>query len=184
MKFVKGLLFLAAFPMLVGAAYFAVSVGASPVRSSANGHGTLLVPENATGHGSIRRQFSFSAVATTGGAAKGNAVLHNPAFTGANDQVYQLQIRVTCLKIVDNYAIISGFTRRTNDPNLVDAVVFSVQDNGEPGQDNDLISPALFFDDDPNTTGPADLCQGHEPNDIYFAGTYRPIESGNVNVSE
>jgi len=183
MKNVKGLALLAALPLLLAAGYFATAVDAGTARPSANGHGTLLVPENATGHGSVRRQFSLSAVPTADGGAKGNAVLHNPAFTGANDQVYQLQIKVTCLKIVDNYAIISGFTRRTNDPNLVDAVAFSVQDNGEPGQENDLISPVLFFDEDPNTTGPADLCPGHEPDDIYFAGTYRPIESGNINVT-
>jgi hypothetical protein len=74
--------------------------------------------------------------------------------------------------------IFGGSTRRTNDPNLVDAVYFSVQDNGEPGAGKDMISRAFFFDDDPNTTGSPALCLGSTLTDLPL----ETIESGNIQV--
>lgn len=133
--------------------FFTVSSFAGGTQESANGHGTL---DNLDGS---KRQFSFSARRNGAGSVNGNAILHNPAFTVATGQRYQLQVDISCMKIVGNVAVFGGTTRRTNDPNLIDAVYFSVQDNGEPGKNNDKISRVFFFDDDPTTTGDPQLCQ-------------------------
>jgi ribosomal protein L28 len=125
-----------------------------------------------------KRQFSFSAHRQDNGTVKGNAVLHNPTFTTANGQKYQLQIDISCMKVIGNTIFFGGLTKRTNDPNLVDAAYFSVQDNGEPGKGTDKISRVFFFDDDPNTTGDPQLCQGNVIGDFPM----ETIESGNINV--
>ncbi len=145
-------------------------------KESANGHGTLLVL-NDEGE-AVRRQFSFSAQRRPDGTVKGNAILHNPAFRVDNGQKYQLQIDISCMRLYGNVAVFGGTTRRTNDPNLVDAVYFSVQDNGEPGRDRDKISRAFFFDDDPGTQGDPQLCQVTGPTDFPL----ELIESGNIQV--
>ena len=152
-------------------------VNAQAAREGASGHGTLLVAdEDGT---MVRRQFSFSARRLKNGTVNGNAVLVNPAFSGENGQNYMLQIDISCMQSVGNTVFFGGLTRRTNDPNLVDAVYFSVQDNGEPGRHVDMISSTFFFDDDPTTTGDPQLCQnipmGYFPLD--------PIENGNINVT-
>jgi hypothetical protein len=154
----------------------AVGTSAQNSRQSAGGHGTVLVqdPEGDT----ARRQFSFSAHQRPDGTVSGNAVLHNPAFTGENGQRYRLQVDISCMKIIGNIAFFGGLTRRTNDPNLVDAVYFSVQDNGEPGRDLDQISGVFFFDDDPTTTGDPQLCQNNVVGDFPM----QPIEAGNIQV--
>jgi len=149
---------------------------AAPKTASANGQGTLFVL-NDDGD-TVRRQFAFSARQNPDGTASGNAVLHNPAFTNANGQKYQLQIDIRCMKVIGNVAFFGGLTRRTNDPSLVDAVYFSVQDNGEPGKNSDQISRAFFFDDDPNTQGDPMLCQGNQLGDFIM----EPIEAGNVQL--
>jgi hypothetical protein len=144
-------------------------------RQSANGHGALPTIRASNGK-PAKRQFTFSARRNPDGTASGNAVLHNPAFE-VNGQNYQLQVEITCLRIVGNIAIMSGLTRRTNDPNLVDVVSFTAQDNGEPGK-NDRISRAFFFDDDPNTVGDPQVCQNTGPNDYPL----EQIENGNIQV--
>lgn len=159
---------------------FVVAASAATISAptaSAEGHGTVLVT-NADGKGSTRRQFSFSARLNADGTAKGNAVLINPAYNGDKAQYYQLQVDISCMQVVGNIAIFGGTTRRTNDPNLVDAVYFSVQDNGEPGKGFDKISDVFFFDDDPNTTGDPALCQFVQPTDFPL----HTIEAGNINV--
>jgi hypothetical protein len=144
-------------------------------RESANGHGSLATIRASNGK-PAQRQFSFSAHRNPDGTVQGHAVLHNPAFE-VNGQQYQLQIDVTCMKVVGNIAIFGGTTRRTNDPNLVDAVFFTVQDNGEPGK-NDRISRAFFWDDDPNTVGDPQACQNTGPFDFPL----EQIEHGNIQV--
>ena len=147
-------------------------------KDSASGHGTLLVL-NEDGD-AVRRQFSFSARRNADGSVKGNAVLHNPAFTNENGQKYQLQIEISCMRVYGNIAVFGGTTRRTNDPSVVDAVFFSVQDNGEPGRDKDKISSVFFWDGDPNTTGDPQACQLTGPTDFPL----NTIESGNVQVKQ
>lgn len=131
---------------------------------SASGHGTLINPDGS------RRQFSFSARTNSDGTVNGQANLHVDG--------YQLKVDISCMKVVGNVAIFGGTTRRTNDPNLVDAVYFSVQDNGEPGKNRDKISRVFFFDDDPTTTGDPQLCQFNTPTDFPL----ETIESGNIQV--
>ena len=159
------------------AVFGVLGMAARASAQSANGEGTLLVlNENLD---PVRRQFSFSARVGAGGTVKGNAVLHNPAFDGPNGHgSYQLQISISCMKVVGNVAFFGGTTRRTNDPSLVDAVFFSVQDNGEPGRGKDRISRAFFFDDDPNTTGDPQACQAMSQSDAPL----ETIESGNVQL--
>ena len=143
---------------------------------AASGHGTLLVESDT---GLVRRQFSFSASRKADGKVSGNATLVNRSFTGENGHSpYQLQIDITCFRVVGNIGIFGGTTKRTNDPNLVDAVFFTVQDNGEPGAGKDRISRAYFWDDDPGTTGNPQACQDTGPFDFPLEA----IEAGNVQV--
>jgi hypothetical protein len=156
------------------ATLFAFVSGSSAQASavSANGHGALDNGAEAD------RQFSFSARANEDGTATGNAVLVNPAFTGDNGAPYQLQIDISCMHVVGNIAIFGGTTQRTNDANLVDAVFFTVQDNGEPGAGVDKISRAFFWDDDPDTTGDPAACLLTGALDFPL----ETIESGNIQV--
>lgn len=146
------------------------------MRASASGQGSL--PAMTETGDTRKRQFSFSAHRGANGMVKGNAVLHNPAFTVENGQKYQLQISISCMKVIGNTAFFGGTTRRTNDPNLVDAVFFAVEDNGEPGRGSDRISRVYFQDDDPQTPGNPQLCQNNDIGDFLM----EVIEAGNVNL--
>jgi hypothetical protein len=154
------------------AMFFASSASAASL-ASASGQGTL--------DGGARK-FSFSArQLAADGTAKGEANLTNRNFTGANgNSPYQLHIDISCMNMVGNIAFFGGTVKHTNDPSLVDAVYFSVQDNGEPGKGVDRISRVAFFDDDPNTTGDPMLCTGNTPDDGYLP--LETIESGNIQV--
>lgn len=151
---------------------------AQNARESAAGHGTL--PATTANGREVKRQFSFSARREADGTAKGQAVLHNPAFDGANGAPYQLKLNISCMRVVGNIAIFGGSTSRTNDPNLVDAAFFTVQDNGEPGKGRDKISRVFFFDDNPNTTGDPALCELTGPTDFPL----ETITGGNVQVKD
>lgn len=145
--------------------------------AKANGSGSLTGLYGDPNSG--KRQFAFSAQIQKDGTVKGNATVHNPAYTGENGHSpYMLQIDISCMKVIGNTAFFGGTTRRTNDPSLIDAVYFSAQDNGEPGANNDLLSRAYFFDDDPGTNGDPQLCQGIQPGDLVM----EPIQSGNIQV--
>lgn len=159
-----------------GLTHAAGSSAAQSTNEGASGQGTLL-DVNQDGN-TVRRQFSLSAHRNADGTVQGNAVLHNPAFETDKNQRYQLQIDIQCMKVIGNVAFFGGLTRRTNDPSLVDAVYFSVQDNGEPGRGRDAISRVFFFDDDPNTQGDPQLCQGNNLGDFPM----ETIESGNIQV--
>jgi hypothetical protein len=149
----------------------------------------VTTEESASGHGSLRtvpadensklRQFSFNARRLADGTVTGHAVLINPAFTGENEHSpYQLHVDISCLRVVGNIAIMGGTTSRTNDPNLVDAVFFTVQDNGEGSDAGDRISRVFFWDDDPDTTGDPQACLLTAP----LAFPLEEIENGNIQV--
>ena len=161
---------LPAFGLAAAVLAFAGSSAASTLES-ASGHGTLPTADGP-------RQFSFNAVRQADGSVTGHAVLHNPSFEGENGNAYQLHVDITCMRVVGDIAIFGGTTERTNDPNLVDAVFFSVEDNGEPGKDNDRISSVFFWDDDPATTGDPQACLLTGPTDFPL----HRIESGNIQV--
>lgn len=154
------------------------AASARDARESASGQGTLLVADEQGNQ--VRRKFSLSAHRQPDGTVKGQAVLHNPAFSGTNGQQYSLQVRVSCMKVIGNTAFFGGMTRRTNDTNLDEAVYFSVQDNGEPGKDRDKISRVFFFDDDPSTTGDPQLCQGNVVGDFPM----ETIDAGNIQLRQ
>jgi hypothetical protein len=167
---------------VAASALLAVVVGAPSaaqvLQESANGHGTLTSFDE---NGSPRkRQFSFTAKRQPDGTVKGQAQLVNPAFggSGSNNAPYQLHVDISCMKVVGNIAIMGGTTKRTNDANLVDAVYFTVQDNGEPGKGRDLMSRAFFFDDNPGSEGDPQLCLLTGPQDFPL----EPIEAGNIQV--
>ncbi|HVM17505.1 MAG TPA: hypothetical protein VM290_07995 [Gaiellaceae bacterium] len=159
-----------------------VGVTASVARAvttvaSANGHGTLLATDD-NGR-EVKRQFSFTARRHADGTVTGQAVLVNPAFSGAGTNApYRLHVDITCMHVVGNIAIFGGTTERTNDPGLMDAVFFSVQDNGEPGKGRDRISRVFFWDDDPATTGDPQACLLTGPTDFPL----EPIAGGNIQV--
>lgn len=143
---------------------------------SAEGHGTL--PSVNDSGQTVKRQFSFSAQRRSDGTVKGQATLINPAFAGSHgNSPYQLQINIVCMKVVGNYAIFGGTTKRTSDPNLVDAVFFSAVDNGEPGK-NDMLSRAYFNDDIPSTQGNPQACALSTLVDL----PPELIEAGNIQV--
>jgi len=154
------------------ASTIAVGIAAKPL-ASANGQGTLG-----------DRHFSFSArqLDATTSAAQGTAVLHNPAFTGSNGKSpYMLQIDIQCMKVFGNIAFFGGSVKKTNDetdPVFLDAVFFSVQDNGEPGKNKDLLSPVFFWDYDPAITGDPMACNGNQVGDFAMS----PIDGGNIQV--
>lgn len=142
-------------------------------QESANGHGTVMVKDQ--NGKDVRRQFSFSARKNADGTVNGTAVVHNPAFTGAKgNSSYRANFDISCLKVVGNIAIMGGSVKSTNDPNLTTAAFFTVQDNGEPGKDRDMIS-SVFFSDGTNT--PAD-CEQVTTSDFPLM----PIEAGNIQV--
>jgi hypothetical protein len=148
--------------------------GAQSIRESADGHGTLLVMNDGN---AVRRLFSFSARRLRARSVRGQATLPNPTFTVDNGQRYQLQIDIQCMRVVGNVAIFSGTTRRTNDPNLIDTVYFSVQDNSEPGMNRDRISK-VFFSDAPDAATAPQLCSGNQLVNLPMT----TIESGNIQV--
>jgi len=165
------------FVVILTAIWFAGTTSADAV-SWANGSGSLSNGTAPNGR-PYKRQFSFSARTLDDGTVTGNAILHSAFDDGAHgNQPYALQIDISCMRVEGNIAFFGGTTRRTTDPNLVDAVYFSIQDNGNPGANNDLLSLAYFFDDDPTTTGDPQLCQqiplGYFPME--------PIRSGNISL--
>jgi hypothetical protein len=139
---------------------------------------------NVSGQGALstdpRRNFSVSARINADGTASGRATLVNKAYTGANGKApYLLQVDISCGKVLDSHTVIlGGSTRRTNDPSLVDAVFFSVQDNGSPGRGRDKVSRAYFWDNDPATQGPPSACLNSTLADVPL----ETIVSGNLNV--
>ena len=132
---------------------------------SANGHGTLTLPDGR------KRQFSFNAKQHSDGTVSGHAVIHNPDFD------FRAHLEITCLQVVGNRASFGGVVRDSTDP-AFDGLngFFTVFDNGEPGKGNDTIS-LIFFD--PIT---ADACLGIGPNDFdqipIDGGTYRSSPKG------
>jgi hypothetical protein len=161
-----------------GTAILSIALFASAVPALAQTAGSV------SGQGALstdpRRTFSVSAKINADGTASGRATLVNKAFTGENGKSpYLLQVDISCGKMLDaNTAILGGTVKKTNDPSLVDAVYFSVQDNGEPGKGTDKISRATFFDDDPTTTGSPALCLGSTLTDLPL----ETIVSGNLQV--
>jgi hypothetical protein len=157
----------------------AVAVGALAAGSVAVSAGNLA---SASGQGTLdhgARKFSFSARQYANGTVKGQANLINPAFTGANGKSpYRLHIDISCMQKFGNTVYFGGTTKSTNDPSLVDAVFFAVQDNGEPGRGVDKISRVFFWDDDPNTTGDPQACLLNQDGDFPL----ETITAGNVQV--
>lgn len=169
------------FALVAAFATLALAVGASAtVGDQANGHGAYTVTDS--NGKSVKRQFSFSAKINADGSVNGSAELSNPAFTGANNKSpYHVTIDVTCLNVIGNTAFVGGLVRNTNDTGggvLTGAVFFSVQDNGEPGKDQDRISPLFFWDNDPNTVGDPQACLLNQLGDFPMT----PIEEGNIQV--
>lgn len=140
--------------------------------------------QSASGQGTLddgARTFSFSARQAADGTVKGQAQLVNRNFSGTPDNPapYRLHIDISCMNRVGDTVFFGGTVKSTNDPNLNDAVFFSVEDHGEPGAGNDLISRAHFWDDDPETTGDPSACMFNQEGDFPL----ELIERGNVQVS-
>ena len=130
-----------------------------------------------SGQGTLNdgRIFSVSAVLYQDGTARGRATLINQAFSGDSGHgPYRALIDISCVKqLSDGTVVIGGFVSKTNDSNLIDAVFFSLQDNGK----DDLLSRAFFFDGDPATIGDPALCQMTPAFDM------EAVIRGNLNVN-
>ena len=112
-------------------------------------------------------------------AMTGQAQLVNRSFTGTDGPApYRLHVEITCMKRYDNRVVLGGTTKSTNDLGLIDAVFFTVEDNGEPGAGVDEISRTYFWDDIPGTTGDPQACELNGPQDF----PTEPIEGGNIQV--
>jgi hypothetical protein len=122
------------------------------------------------------RIFAVSATLYQDGTARGQATLTNQNFSGDSGKgPYKLHIDITCAKYTpEDTVIIGGYTRRTNDSGLVDAVFFELKDNGK----DDLLSRAYFWDGDPNTTGDPAACQLTNSGELPMEEVIR----GNLNV--
>jgi hypothetical protein len=129
-----------------------------------------------SGQGTIEdgRTFSLSAVLYQDGTVKGQATLINRNFSGDSGKgPFKAHFDISCVRqLDDNTLVIGGFANRINDANLVDAVFFSLRDDGK----DDLLSRAFFFDGDPNTTGDPSACQ------ISSAFPMEEVIRGNINV--
>ena len=138
--------------------------------------------ESASGAGALnsgQRHFSFSAKRNADGTVTGQAQLTSRVFTGANGtSPYKLHLDISCMKRSGDTVFFGGTVKSTNDPNLVDAAFFAVQDNGEPGKGVDKLSRVFFWDEDPDTTGDPGACQYNKFDDFPL----ETIETGNIQV--
>ena len=157
--------------VLVTAALFAApgSAQAAPTTDSANGQGIL---------DGGARHFAFSAKRNTDGTVTGHANLRNTAFNGDDGKPYYAQIDISCMNRVGNTILMGGMVTKSNDANLIDAVFFTVRDDGKPGKGVDKISRAAFWDGDPTTTGDPQACL-LTPVDTF---PLEPIDKGNIQV--
>jgi hypothetical protein len=131
-----------------------------------------------SGQGTLEdgRTFNLSAILYQDGTVRGHATIINRNFSGDSGKgPFRAHIDISCVRqLDDNTLVIGGFTTRTNDSNLEDAVFFSLRDDGK----NDLLSRAFFFDGDPGTTGDPSLCQ------ISSAFPMEEVIRGNINVRQ
>lgn len=109
--------------------------------------------------------------------ATGKAVLINTNFTGDNGKSpYRAIIDISCAaELSDGTYAIGGVANRTNDAVLQEAVFFIVAPDGS-------LSRAYFWDENPDTTGPASSCTGIRPGD--FGELEDPIRGGGLKVSD
>jgi hypothetical protein len=171
------LLFVFSIALAFGTLVYMEAGSAAPL-ASADGHGTLFEGVDSRGRAN-RRQFSFSARTMSDGTVLGNAVFYDPAGDGSDGgQPYSLHIDISCMNVIGNIAFFGGTASYTTDPDLVDAVYFSVQDNEDPLAGKDSLSRAFFFDDDPDTTGDPQLCQNNQVGDFPMEF----IENGNIGL--
>lgn len=139
-------------------------------KDSAEGQG-ILVNEDGT-----RSEFSFDAKHNPNGKVTGSATIRNPSFKTGNGQTDKIKIDITCLRIIENVAVLGGTTKRKNSQAKVEAVYFAVQDNGDVG--GDAVFRGFYYDDDPATDGDPQRCQTLERDILVL----EPITAGNIKV--
>lgn len=153
----------------------AALVPAAAGTQSAAGASTL---QSASGFGQVHlglpfRNFAFSATRSSDGTVTGEAQLENrssffPAFIG--------HIRIDCLNVLGNVAVMSGVLTQSNSPNLPvgSEELFAVQDNGE-GPDAPVDEITLTF------SGLGIACTDI-PDPVLLAPFLFTIESGQIQV--
>lgn len=162
--------------LLTMVAMVAVSFAAVLNRLTAAGKGSLTSRAIKNGR-TLKRDFAFNAYIDQDGMVAGNAILVNPEFGGADlNEPFQLEMNISCMNVVGNVVFFGGMTRKTNDPDLVDAAYFSVKSD----EHGDSISQVYFFDDDPDTTGDPQLCIGNRIGDFPM----EPLESGDIDIQQ
>lgn len=141
-------------------------------KDSAEGAGTLVNED------STRSDFTFNAKRNPNGKVTGSATIRNPSFKAGNGQSEKIKIDITCLKIIENVAVIGGVTKRKSSQAKAEAFYFAVQDNGEAGAGSDAVFRGFYFDDDPATDGDPLRCESLEREILVL----EPITAGNIKV--
>lgn len=151
MKYIKT----AAAALTVGLALTAGPALAA-VQTFESAHGTSKV--NVVNDTEGIRHFTFNVKVADDGTVSGKAHLRNTSFSGDDGKPFMAKVDITCVNALpDGKTVIFGGVSQNNDANLDnEAAYFAVQDNGK---NNDLISGLVSFDNDPGTTGRADLCK-------------------------
>ena len=159
--------------LIIGGLLTAVKSLAFGDKDSASGQG-ILVNEDKS-----RSDFTFSAKRNPNGKVTGSATIRNPSYKAGNGQTEKIKIDITCLRIVGNFALLGGTTKRKNSQARAEAIYFAVGDNGT-GQTGgaDTIFRGFYFDDDPATDGDPLLCQSISPSVVVL----EPIVAGNIQV--
>jgi len=150
----------------------ALTVGTAGTKTAA----AESAPPSASGFGQIHlglpfRNFAFSATKASSGTVSGQAQLER------TDSGILIHIRIDCLNVLGNVAVMSGVVTSTNSPFLPVGTdeLFAVQDKGEgPSAQEDEITLAFSGLGIPCTyiTDPAQLA-------LFFV----PIENGQIQVS-
>jgi len=137
-------------------------------RETAGGSGTFIMPDG------TRRRFSFEAERRPNGTARGEAIIHNPAFD------FRGRVEIKCLEVVGNRARVAGILRDTNDPNLDNnPAVFEVFDNGNGNSRRNEDTISLVFFSPPNSPSPTpSYCQSFEDF------PQMEIDKGNIEVDD
>ena len=119
-----------------------------------------------TGEGEDRRTFAVTAIQRPDGTASGQAQLYARGFPA------RVHMRVTCLRIDNNIAYVSG-VNTIADPAFFEGVwaVFAVEDNGEGAGATDRVTQLHPAEDQ----GP-NACLTESPSD------WMDVEDGNIEV--
>jgi hypothetical protein len=155
---------------LLLAAMTVTSAGAGTVVQSAAGSGQFRFTSDAGV--TALRTFAFEATKTTDGGVSGQAQIDNRALA------QRLQIRIDCLNVIGNIAVMSGTLTEAAGAGISvgDTAIFAAQDNGEgAGASPDRVTRAF------DNTGL--VCTDITPANVgLYTNLLNDVEAGNVQI--